>query len=122
MKLDKEKIERLYSNGYNYSEIARIFSWKPESVRKCIQRNFKELKNIHEVNRERRSFIEKAFRLEVNGFMSGKNCVKANLSQYKNNSKGDLVLTKSDACYTEDTPRILRNEGIREYKKTFLYR
>ena len=121
-KLDKEKIERLYSSGYNYSEISKILNWKPESVRKCIQRNFKELKSVHEDKRQRRKSIEKALIQEVNSFMSGKNCVKANLSQYKNNSKGDLVLTKSDVCHTEDMPRVFRNEGIREYKKTFPYR
>ncbi|MFQ8921945.1 MAG: DNA-binding response regulator [Clostridium paraputrificum] len=119
MKLDKEKIKRLYLNGYNYPEIAKIFSWKPKSVQKCIQRNFKELKSVHEDKRQTRKSIEKVLRQEVNSFMSGKNCVKANLSQYKNNRNGDLVLIKNDICHTEDMPRIFRNEGIREYKKNF---
>lgn len=122
MKLDKDKIERLYSSGYNYSEISKILNCKPESVRKCIQRNFKELKSVHEDERQRRKSIEKALRQEVNSFMSSKNCVKANLSQYKNNRNGDLVLIKNDICHTEDMPRIFRNEGIREYKKTFPYK
>lgn len=122
MKLDKEKIERLYSSGYNYSEISKILNWKPGSVRKCIQRNFKELKSVHEDKRQRRKSIEKALVHEVNSFMSGKNCVKANLSQYENNRKGDLVLIKNDICHTEDMPRAFRNEGIREYKKTFPYK
>ena len=49
MKLDKEKIERVYLKGYNYIEIAKVFNWKPESVRKCIQRNFGHLKSKHEI-------------------------------------------------------------------------
>ena len=108
MKLDKEKIERLYLKGYNYSEIAKFFNWKPESVRKCIQRNFKELKSIHEDNRKERKSIEWALKNEINSFMTSSRVVKSNLSQYKSNKKGDLVLIKSDVYYTEDTPKILK--------------
>ena len=120
MKLDKEKIERLYLKGYNYIEIAKVFNWKPESVRKCIQRNFKELKSQHELERDRRKAIDRALKREVNGFMTSRNFVKMNPSIYTQNSKGELVLKKSAVCYTEDTPRISINEGLREYQKTFI--
>lgn len=120
MKLDKEKIERLYLKGYNYIEIAKVFNWKPESVRKCIQRNFKELKNQHELERDRRKAIDRALKREVNGFMTSRNFVKTNPSIYTQNSKGDLVLKKGTVCYTNDTPKVLRNEELREYEKTFL--
>ena len=120
MKLDKEKIERVYLKGYNYIEIAKVFNWKPESVRKCIQRNFKELKSQHELERDRRKAIDRALKREVNGFMTSRNFVKTNPSIYTQNSKGDLVLKKGTVCYTNDTPKVLRNEELREYEKTFL--
>ena len=119
MKLDKEKIERLYLKGYNYIEIAKVFNWKPESVRKCIQRNFKELKSQHELERDRRKAIDRALKREVNGFMTSRNFVKTNPSIYTQNSKGDLVLKKSEVCYTEDTPRIKRiSKNIYRYKRS----
>ena len=120
MKLDKEKIERVYLKGYNYIEIAKVFNWKSESVRKCIQRNFKELKSQHELERDRRKAIDRALKREVNGFMTSRNFVKTNPSIYTQNSKGDLVLKKGTVCYTNDTPKVLRNEELREYEKTFL--
>ena len=120
MRLDKQQIERLYLKGYNYLEIANTFKWKPESVRKCIQRNFKDLKSNHEAERERRKAIDKALNREVNSFMSGRSFVKTNPSVYKQNNKGDLVLKKGTVCYTNDTPKVLRNEELREYEKTFL--
>ena len=52
--------------------------------------------------------------------MTSRNFVKMNPSIYTQNSKGDLVLKKSEVCYTEDTPRISINEGLREYQKTFI--
>lgn len=120
MRLDKQQIERLYLKGYNYIEIAKTFNWKPESVRKCIQRNFKELKSQHELERDRRKAIDRALKREVNGFMTSRNFVKTNPSIYTQNSKGDLVLKKGTVCYTNDTPKVLRNEELREYEKTFL--
>ena len=59
MRLDKQQIERLYLKGYNYIEIAKTFNWKPESVRKCIQRNFKDLKSNHEAEREEEKLLIK---------------------------------------------------------------
>lgn len=51
--IDKQKVKKLYSMGFNSKEISNIINCTNESVKKCIQRNFSDSKltRIHKENR-----------------------------------------------------------------------
>ena len=125
MKIDKLKVRNLYIKGYKYEEITKILGYdNKESVRKCIQRNCSDLKDTHTLNSRilkfERKEINKVLNYESNRFMSDRTVVLANISAYKGNSKGDLVLKNADYVFPRDMPKILKNECLREYQKTFL--
>lgn len=118
--LDKSKVGRLHLKGYNSTEIAEILSVKSSTVRKCISRNFSEMKAEHQIARTRKETIERSLNKEVNSYIGSAAMVRANPSVFISNSKGDLVRKKGDGfVFTNDMPKVLRNEELREYKKTF---
>ena len=47
--LNKEIVKGFYLEGYNAAEIAKKLKVGTDSVRKCIQRNFGNLKLKHQV-------------------------------------------------------------------------
>ena len=48
-KLNKEQVEKLYLDGLTATEIARKLKSNKDTVKKCIQRNFNNLKHKHEI-------------------------------------------------------------------------
>lgn len=115
-KADKNQIERLYLDGYDASEIAKKLKINVETVRKCIQRNFKDLRPKHEIALVRRREIIKAINYEANKFMGDSTFIKKNRSIYKTKPDGDIVINKDVApVVTWDTPRRLTNENKTRY-------
>lgn len=125
---DKILIE-MFNNGCTASEISIKLNRTKEATQKRIQ-YLKKKKIIFECDRklkqiERRE-INKAINYENSKFMSNGSLIRASLSAYKNNFKGDLVLDREKAKingyeYTYDMPSGLRNNEGREYDKTFIY-
>lgn len=110
--LNKEKVKKFYTEGYNASEIAKSLKEDVEKVRKCIQRNFKDLKEKHEIAVIQRRETIKAINHEAKKFMSDKVFIEKNRSIYITKQNGDIVLDKSKAsAITWDTPRRLTNEN-----------
>lgn len=110
--LDKEKIRVFYLNGYNAVEIAKKLSEEIEAVRKCIQRNFGDLKHEHEIAVLQRKEEIKATNYEANRYISDRSFILKNRSIYKTLPNGDIVLNKEVAgVVTWDIPRRLANEN-----------
>lgn len=126
---DKILIE-MFNNGCTALEISIKLNRTKEATQKRIQ-YLKKKKIIFERDRKLKQIelreIDKAINYEISKFMSNGSLIRASLSAYKNNSLGDLVLDTEKAKrhgyeYTDDMPKRLENEGIREYNKTFLYK
>lgn len=126
---DKILIE-MFKNGCTALEISIKLNRTKEATQKRIQ-YLKKKKIIFERDRKLKQIelreIDKAINYEISKFMSNGSLIRASLSAYKNNSLGDLVLDTEKAKrhgyeYTDDMPKRLENEGIREYNKTFLYK
>lgn len=110
--LDKDLVRSFYLKGYNAVEIAKKVSSNTETVRKCIQRNFGNLKLKHEIAVLQRKEELKATNYEANRYMSDKSFVLKNRSIYKTLPNGDIVINKEVApVVTWDTPRRLVNEN-----------
>ncbi|OPJ63704.1 helix-turn-helix domain containing protein [Clostridium chromiireducens] len=110
--LDKEKVKELYLEGYGSSQISNILKCKPETVRKCIERNFKQFKISHIAIKIRNKEIDRITRHESKQYMSDSTFVRKNRSIYKTNNDGDLIIDRNVAPVTTfDTPRIFRNEN-----------
>lgn len=111
-KIEKNQIKILYSEGYNASEIAKKLNGNVETIRKCIQRNFSNLKGKHERALVQRREVLKATNYESNKYMGDSTFIKKNRSIYKTNPNGDIVINKEVApVVTWDTPRRLVNEN-----------
>ncbi len=110
--LDKEEIKAFYISGYNAVEIAKKLSSEVEAVRKCIQRNFGDLKHKHEIAVLQRKEEIKATNYEANRYISNRSFILKNRSVYKTLPNGDIVLNrKVSGAVTWDTPRRLVNEN-----------
>ncbi|NFF21805.1 DNA-binding response regulator [Clostridium botulinum] len=110
--LDKIKIKELYLKGYDAVKIAKILDSKTESVRKCIQRNFGNLKKQHEIAIIQRKEAIKATNYEANKFISDRSFILKNRSAYKTKPNGDIVLNREVVpIVTWDMPRMLVNEN-----------
>ena len=110
--LDKEKVKELYLKGYGSSQISNILNCKPETVRKCIERNFKQFKSSHLATQIRNKEIDKITRFESKQYMSDATFIKKNRSIYKTNKDGDIVLNKEVAPIVSfDAPIRLKNEN-----------
>lgn len=110
--LDKESIKSFYLKGYNAVEIAKKVCSSTEAVRKCIQRNFEDLKLKHEIAAIQRKEEYKAINYESNRYISDKAFILKNRSIYKTLPNGDIIINKEVApVVTWDTPRRLVNEN-----------
>lgn len=119
----KKRVRELYREGYNSTEIAKIITEEnlqdgiykkttPEAIKKCIQRNFKDLKKENKINRIARKETIKALNYESNRFISDKALILKNRSVYKTNANGDIVLKKEKevGCFfPADLPKRLVN-------------
>ena len=110
--VDRNKIEKMYREGYNASQIAKSIGSTKVAIQKYIQRNFSHLKNIHEEAVVVRKGAMKALNYESNRFISDRSFILKNRSIYKTKENGDIVLNRAVApVVTYDTPRALRNEN-----------
>jgi len=110
-KLDKEIVKKLYLDGLKAPEIAKKLESDKETVKKCIQRNFKDLRHEHDIAVVQRREVIKATNYEANKYMGDSTFIKKNRSIYKTKSDGDIVINKEVApIVTWDTPKRLVNE------------
>ena len=110
--IDKEKVKELYLKGYSSVLIAEELKCKPETVRNCIERNFKQFKSSHLATKIINKEIDRVTRHEVKQYMSDMTFIKKNRSIYKTNDNGDLFIDKNIAPVVSfDTPRRLKNEN-----------
>lgn len=107
-----KEVEKLYLLGLNAAEIAKLLNSKKDTIKKCIQRNFKELKHKHEIAVVQRREAIKAVNYEAKKYISDSAFIKKNRSIYKTKADGDIVLNKEVAPVVSwDTPRRLVNEN-----------
>lgn len=110
--IDKEKVKELYLKGYNASQIAKKMNSNTEAIRKCIQRNYSNLKNKHKIGIIEQKETLKAVNYEANRYMSDKSFILKNRSIYTTKANGDIVLNRKVAPIVSwDTPRRLNNEN-----------
>lgn len=115
MMLNKLEVKNLYVQGYNAVQISNILNASKESVRKCIQRNFKEFKISHDTARLADKEIDRVTRFEAKQYISDASFIKKNRSIYMTNEKGDIVINRKVAPVVSfDTPRRISNEYSEE--------
>ena|SRR5471030_654926 len=111
-RLNKEEIKKMYLDGFNAPEIAKKIKEDKDTIKKCIQRNFKDFRLEHEIAAVRRREVIKAINYESTKFMGDSTFIRKNRSIYKTNLNGDIVINKHVApVVTWDTPRRLTNEN-----------
>lgn len=110
--IDKEKVKELYLKGYSSVLIAGELKCKPETVRKCIERNFRQFKDSHLAIKMKNKEIDRITRQESKQYMSDVTFIKKNRSIYTTTIDGDLVIDKNIAPVVSfDTPKRLKNEN-----------
>lgn len=110
--IDKEEIKSLYLKGYNATQIAKRTGNKVEAIRKCIQRNFGNIKGKHAIATFQKKDAIKAVNYEANRYISDKSFVLKNRTAYKTLPNGDIVINRKVAPITSfDTPKKLVNEN-----------
>lgn len=119
MGLNKDEVKKLYIDGLNSKEIAEKLGTTHESVRKCINRNFKELKIAHEKAKQERKDIARIAKQEVKKYMPDSTYIKKNRSIYETNKEtGDIELRKDLSFEIPyDVPTILKTEKCISMKK-----
>lgn len=109
--LNKNKVEELYLKGWSYSSIASELESNYETVRKCIQRNFRSFRSSNTAEKLRRKEVDRITRHEANQYMSDKDFVKRNRSIYRTEKDGDIVVKNEfEKILSFDVPRRLKNE------------
>lgn len=109
--MDKEKVKELYLSGYTTKEISKIVNAKEDAVRKCINRNFKLLREKHFYAKAVRKEALKAINYEAKKDIGDKAFVESNMSIYKMKESGDIIINKKVApIVTYDTPKRLGRE------------
>ncbi|MGG7142468.1 DNA-binding response regulator [Clostridium nigeriense] len=114
-----EFIKKLYLEGYNSVEIARIINTSGKkttkaAIQKYIQRNLKEFKEKHDRAVIMRKEALKAVNYESKKYMTDKTFILKNRSIYETKENGDIVI-KKDITTTWDTPKRLVNENKSVY-------
>lgn len=110
--INKDSVKNLYLKGYNAVQIANILGYSIESTRKCIQRNFKELKQKNQISKIYDKEVKRISNHEAKAFMSDRDFIKRNRSIYRTKDNGDIVLRKDVAGVIPwDVPRRLTNEN-----------
>lgn len=105
---DKSKIEELYKTGVIVRDVVKRLGnkYREETIKKYIQRNLKHLKEIHEREKDRTKQILKKTAWECSQEISSLEFAKRNLSIYKSNKSGDLVINRDVAqTVTFDKPK-----------------
>lgn len=116
--LDKEKVQKMYLEGYNAKEISNIVQANVDTIRTCIKRNFKHLKEKHEIAVITRKEVIKAVNYEAKKCMSDKAFINKNKSIYRTKKNGDIVINEEAAPVTTwDTPIRFNNEKDLTKKK-----
>lgn len=112
MGLNKDEVKKLYIDGLNSKEIAEKLGTTHESVRKCINRNFKELKIAHEKAKQERKDIARIAKQEVKKYMPDSTYIKKNRSIYETNKEtGDIELRKDlSFAIPYDVPTVFKTE------------
>ena len=109
--LDQEKVKELYLKGHNAVYIASVLNVNVETVRKCIQRKFKNFKSSHMAEKIRRKEVDRVTKYESKKIMSDKTFILKNRSIYKTDSEGNISINKEVAPIVSfDTPKKLVNE------------
>lgn len=118
----KKRVRELYRKGYNATEIAQIITKENEkdgihkkttreAIKKCIQRNFKDLKREHKENAKARKEVERALNYESKKYISDKELITKNMSAYETRSNGDIVLRKEEEyIFPSDMPKRFVNQ------------
>ena len=124
MIFDKNRMIRLYLDGYKATDIALILNEKTRTVQRII-REYKAMLQYEEIDRfERIHNNNKKIRQEESKenkkYMHNTAVALKNPSAYRANKNGDWVLDRSKQIYTNDMPLIIKNDEIREYAKTFI--
>ena len=92
--LDKSKVKSLYLDGFSANEIAIRMDSNREAVKKCIQRNFPDLKEHNKAKRELKKLqdaeVKKLTYRECRKYMSDRSFIKTNSSIYKHNGHGNF--------------------------------
>ena len=124
LECDKRLIE-LFNLGYTSKQIAKKLNRTKEAVQKRIQM-LKKKELICEKYRELKQTeireIKKAINIENNRYLSNRETIRACMSVYKNNDKGDLVLDRKKGkeegfAFPLDMPYSNVNEEIRKFEK-----
>lgn len=125
---DDERLIYFFEKGYYAREIARKLNRTKGAVDKRIQKFKKDgkIRELREEVRERRRVenreIKKAINSENNRYLSNRETIRACMSVYKNNDKGDLVLDRKKGkeqgfAFPLDMPYSNVNEEIRKFEK-----
>ena len=115
----KIEVRKLYIEGYNAKEISEKLDITHDSARKCINRNFKDLKSTHEKSKQVRKDIARIAKEETKKYMPDSTFVKKNRSIYETNPKtGDIELRKNlSFAIPYDVPTVLKTEKCTSMKK-----
>lgn len=105
MRLDKEKIKRMYIMGLNYDEIADRLNYNKSSVRSCINRNFSNFRFEHRKNRDLNKSMIKAINQENNSFIGNRALLKWNRQSFNYNKNGNLVFNERRGKRPKDLPK-----------------
>ncbi|MFW0905711.1 helix-turn-helix domain-containing protein [Clostridium perfringens] len=110
--LNKNKVGSLYLDGFSANEIAIRMDSNREAVKKCIQRNFSDLREHNKAKRELKKLqddeVKKLTYRECRKYMSDRNFIKTNSSIYKHNGHGNFSVKseKELGCVVPfDVPR-----------------
>lgn len=111
---DKSMIRELYKNGVSIKEIdKRLNKYNYESIKKYIQRNLKDLKDTHTLNRLHTIETLKKTKFECSREISDFSFYKYNKSIYKIDNNGNLVIDKKVApIVTFDTPKKIKMKMV----------
>lgn len=110
--IDRNKVKKMYLEGYQASQIARAVGSTKAAIQKYIQRNFNCLKDKHDGAVIVRKEAVKALNYESNRYISDRSFILKNRSIYRTKENGDIILNRAVApVVTYDTPRALRNEN-----------
>lgn len=108
---DKKLIEYLYIRGFDASSIQKRLSKRHniDTIRRYIQRNLKEYKDIHDSNYKYNKEILRKTKWECSQEIGNVAFGKVNRSIYKVAANGDLVVNKKVApIVTFDTPNRIK--------------
>ncbi len=118
MILDKNKVKELYIRGYNAKEISNILfeknkiHIKSDTIQRCINRNFSDLKFQHRKARCLNRDIKKSIDRMNNSFINNKSLLKYNRQAYNYNKNGNLVFDMKNGKKPIDIPRTFYKELI----------